>query len=64
MRLPTFHTLDVRVERRIARVTITNNPINLMMRPSLMAAFLARGGQTESGQRRLGELVGELAGSD
>jgi hypothetical protein len=49
MRLPTFHTLDVRVERRIARVTITNNPINLMMRPSLMAAFLARGGQTESG---------------
>jgi enoyl-CoA hydratase/carnithine racemase len=31
---------------------------------ALMAAFLARGGQTESGERRLGELVGELAGSD
>jgi enoyl-CoA hydratase/carnithine racemase len=30
MRLPTFHTLDVRVERRIARVTINNSPINLM----------------------------------
>jgi enoyl-CoA hydratase/carnithine racemase len=30
---------------------------------ALMAAFLARGGQTESGERRLGELVGELAGS-
>jgi hypothetical protein len=25
-----------------------------------MADFLARGGQTESGERRLGELVGEL----
>ena len=31
---------------------------------ALMAAFLAHGGQTESGERRLGELVGELAGSD
>jgi hypothetical protein len=30
MRLPNFHTLDVRVERRIARVTINNSPINLM----------------------------------
>jgi hypothetical protein len=30
MRLPDFHTLDVRVERRIARVTIDNSPINLM----------------------------------
>jgi enoyl-CoA hydratase/carnithine racemase len=31
---------------------------------ALMAAFLAHGGQTESGERRLGELVGELAGSE
>jgi hypothetical protein len=31
---------------------------------ALMADFLARGGQTESGERRLGELVGELAHSD
>jgi len=31
---------------------------------ALMAAFLAHGGQTESGERRLGELVGEPAGSD
>src|SRR3981189_1873725 len=30
MRLPAFHTLDVCVEHRIARVTIDNNPINLM----------------------------------
>jgi hypothetical protein len=30
MRLPDLRTLDVRVERRIARVTIDNNPINLM----------------------------------
>jgi enoyl-CoA hydratase/carnithine racemase len=30
IRLPDLATLDVRVERRIARVTITNNPINLM----------------------------------
>jgi hypothetical protein len=30
MLLPNFHTLDVRVERRIARVTISNSPINLM----------------------------------
>jgi hypothetical protein len=30
MRLPNFHTLDVRVERRIARVTINNSSINLM----------------------------------
>jgi enoyl-CoA hydratase/carnithine racemase len=30
----------------------------------LMAEFLARGGQTESGERRLGELVGELTASD
>jgi hypothetical protein len=30
MRLPNFHTLDVGVERRIARVTINNSPINLM----------------------------------
>jgi hypothetical protein len=30
IRLPNFHTLDVGVERRIARVTINNSPINLM----------------------------------
>jgi hypothetical protein len=30
MRLPIFHTLDVRVERRTARVTINNSPINLI----------------------------------
>jgi enoyl-CoA hydratase/carnithine racemase len=29
-RLPHLHTLDVRVERRIARVTIDHEPINLM----------------------------------
>jgi enoyl-CoA hydratase/carnithine racemase len=31
---------------------------------ALMADFLARGGQTESGERRLGELVGELTASE
>jgi hypothetical protein len=30
VRLPDLHTLDVRVERRIATVTIDNGPINLM----------------------------------
>jgi enoyl-CoA hydratase/carnithine racemase len=30
IRPPDLATLDVRVERRIARVTINNNPINLM----------------------------------
>src|ERR1700694_3190379 len=30
MRVPDLRTLDVRVERRIARVTIDHNPINLM----------------------------------
>jgi len=30
MRLPDLHTLDVRVEHRIARVTIDHSPINLM----------------------------------
>jgi enoyl-CoA hydratase/carnithine racemase len=30
---------------------------------ALIADFLARGGQTESGERRLGELVGELTAS-
>ena len=30
MRLPNFHTLDVRVEHRIARVTINNTRINPM----------------------------------
>jgi enoyl-CoA hydratase/carnithine racemase len=29
-RLPDLQTLDVRVERRIARVTTDNKPINLM----------------------------------
>jgi hypothetical protein len=29
-RLPDLQTLDVRVERRIARVTVDNGPINLM----------------------------------
>jgi enoyl-CoA hydratase/carnithine racemase len=31
---------------------------------ALMADFLARGGQTESGERRLAELVGELSAAD
>ena len=31
---------------------------------ALIAEFLARGGQTVSGERRLAELLGELNGSD
>src|ERR1700682_6218923 len=31
---------------------------------ALMAEFLTRGGQTESGERRLAELVGERSASD
>jgi hypothetical protein len=59
MRLPNFHTLDVRVERRIARVTINNRPINLMDATLLgeldqLAAWLATRGH-HRGLRHPGE---------
>jgi hypothetical protein len=38
VRLPNFHTLDVRVERRTARVTINSSPINLMDATNTKAA--------------------------
>ena len=38
MRLPNFHTLDVRVERGNALVAINNSPINLMDATNTKAA--------------------------
>jgi enoyl-CoA hydratase/carnithine racemase len=56
--LPSFqHGLEL--EREVSRAALAAPESR-----ALMADFLARGGQTESGERRLGELVGELAGSD
>jgi enoyl-CoA hydratase/carnithine racemase len=52
--LPSFqHGLEL--EREVSRSAIAAPESR-----ALMADFLARGGQTESGERRLGELVGEL----
>jgi enoyl-CoA hydratase/carnithine racemase len=56
--LPSFqHGLEL--EREVSRAALAAPESR-----ALMADFLARGGQTESGERRLGELVGELADSD
>jgi enoyl-CoA hydratase/carnithine racemase len=52
--LPSFqHGLEL--EREVSRAAIAAPESR-----ALMTDFLARGGQTESGERRLGELVGEL----
>jgi len=47
------------LERDVSRAAFSKTQSRV-----LMAEFLARGGQTESGERRLGELVGELTASD
>jgi enoyl-CoA hydratase/carnithine racemase len=55
--LPSFqHGLEL--EREVSRAALAAPECR-----ALMAEFLARGGQTESGERRLGELVGELTGT-
>jgi enoyl-CoA hydratase/carnithine racemase len=56
--LPSFqHGLEL--EREASRAAIAAPESR-----ALMADFLARGGQTESGERRLGELVGELTDAE
>jgi enoyl-CoA hydratase/carnithine racemase len=56
--LPSFqHGLEL--EREVSRAALAAPESR-----ALMADFLARGGQTESGERRLGELVGELTGAE
>jgi enoyl-CoA hydratase/carnithine racemase len=56
--LPSFqHGLEL--EREASRAAIAAPESR-----ALMADFLARGGQTESGERRLGDLVGELTASE
>jgi enoyl-CoA hydratase/carnithine racemase len=52
--LPSFE-YGLELEREVSRPAIAGPESQ-----ALMADFLARGGQTESGERRLGELVGEL----
>ena len=56
--LPSFqHGLEL--EREVSRAAFAAPESR-----ALMADFLARGGQTESGERRLGELVGELTDAE
>jgi len=56
--LPSFqHGLEL--EREVSRAALAAPESR-----ALMADFLARGGQTEAGERRLGELVGELTGTE
>jgi enoyl-CoA hydratase/carnithine racemase len=52
--LPSFE-YGLELEREVSRAAIEAPESQ-----ALMADFLARGGQTQSGERRLGELVGEL----
>jgi enoyl-CoA hydratase/carnithine racemase len=56
--LPSFE-YGLELEREVSRAAIAGPESQ-----ALMADFLARGGQTESGERRLGELVGELTDAE
>jgi enoyl-CoA hydratase/carnithine racemase len=56
--LPSFE-YGLELEREVSRAAIEAPESQ-----ALMADFLARGGQTESGERRLGELVGELTAAE
>ena len=56
--LPSFE-YGLELEREVSRAAIEAPESQ-----ALMADFLARGGQTESGERRLGDLVGELTASE
>jgi enoyl-CoA hydratase/carnithine racemase len=56
--LPSFE-YGLELEREVSRAAIEAPESQ-----ALMADFLARGGQTESGERRLGELVGELTDAE
>jgi enoyl-CoA hydratase/carnithine racemase len=59
--LPSFESFEygLELEREVSRAAIAAPESQ-----ALMADFLARGGQTESGERRLGELVGELTDAE